>query len=65
MGLTPGTGPQEAVDLALKLWLEVEEGKLREWEKEREKILLQVQEEKERKKRKRGEIMTPFPHRRG
>jgi len=49
-----GLNLTEAVDLALKMWLEVEEGKLRERAKEKEKIWLQVQEEREKKKREKG-----------
>ena len=49
-----GLNLTEAVDLALKMWLEVEEGKLRERAKEKEEIWLQVQEEREKKKREKG-----------
>ena len=49
-----GLNLTEAVDLALKMWLEVEEGKLRERAKEKEKVWLQGQEERERRRGKRG-----------
>ena len=51
-----GLNLTEAVDLALKMWLEVEEGKLRERAKEKEKIWLQVQEEREKKKREKDHM---------
>jgi len=48
-----GLNLTEAVDLALKMWLEVEEGKLRERAKEKEKIWLQVQKERDKEKREK------------
>ena len=48
-----GLNLTEAVDLALKMWLEVEEEKLRERAKEKEKIWLQVQKERDKEKREK------------